>query len=103
MLKNCSKTALIPLKVCTGGTVTNSNSESVNSLLRRAGLNTQYPMLTVLRYLDNFMHQHNNQMKHRFTPSHELLSVLSDDIIENVTTGALSHFKGRVQGVKRVL
>ena len=41
ILDNCSKTALISLKVFTAGTITNSYSESINSLLRRAGMNTR--------------------------------------------------------------
>jgi len=97
MLKNCSRTALISLKIFTAGTVTNSFSESINSVLRRIGLNTRYRMLTVLRYLDNFASQHNSRMPHRFTPSYELSSVLSDEAMVNVTAGALCHFQRKIK------
>lgn len=92
-LDNCSKTALISLKIFTGGTVTNSYSESINSILRRAGLKTHYCMLTVLRYLDNFSVQHNCPKKYRFRSSDELLSVIIDETIDK----ALCHFSKKVQ------
>ena len=97
MLQNSMNTAFISLKVFTAGTVTNSYSESINSVLRRPGLNTKYSMLTVLRYLDNFASEHNCRAKKRFSSSDELLSVISEDVIHCVTTGALCRFKYKVQ------
>ena len=93
MVQNCSKNALIALKVFTAGTVTNSYSESINSILRSAGLKTGFTMLTVLRYLQNFSVHHNCRTKHRFRPNAELLSIIGNDIIDNVTAGALCRFK----------
>ena len=97
MYKNCSRTALISLNVFTAGTITNSYSESMNSLLRRAGCDTKHRLITVLRRIETFLSDHNNRVKHRFKPTAELLSVISDEIIDKVTPGALCRFKNRVQ------
>ena len=97
MIKNCAKNALFCLKVFTGGTVTNSFSESMNNLLRRAELNPKYPMLTILRYIDNFTVQHNCPKHHRFPSSFESLSVLEDEVLDKLTVGALCKCKRIVQ------
>ena len=82
LIKNCAKNVLISLKLFTGGTVTNSFSESINNLLRTVGLKTKYPMLTILRYLDNFSVQHNCQKRHMLPSSFELLPILQDDVLD---------------------
>jgi len=97
LLKNCSKNALISLKVFSAGTVTNSYSEIVNNVLRKAGANHSHRMLTVLRYLDNFSVEHNIPKKHQFSPSDKLLSVIGNDIIDTVTDGCLCRFQTKVR------
>ena len=97
MLKNCSKNALISLTIFTGGTVTNSYSESINSLLRKAGCTIKFSMKTVLQNLVSFLIQHNCREKYHFSPCEELELVIGDDVIRRVTSGALCHFQRIIQ------
>jgi len=98
LLENCSKNALVSLDIFTAGTVTNSYSESINSILRRAGLRTNHSMLTILRYLDNLSSQYNNRPSYRFLPCDKLQPVISDDTFSTVTSGALCHFQKKIKG-----
>jgi len=99
LIADCSKSALISLKVFTGGTVTNSYSESINSILRSAGLKPNFPLLTVLRFLDNFSVQHNCDKHHQFPSNWKYLSVLDEEVQKRVSVGALCRLKKRVQKV----
>jgi len=101
LVNSCSKSAFISLRIFTGGTVTNSFSESVNSLLRRAGLNTKYSMLNVLRYLENFTEQQNCEKQYQFPSSFEYLPVLDSEVVDKVTVGTLCHLKKKVQNTVR--
>jgi len=93
LLKNCMETSLTSFKVFTGGTVTNSYSECINSLLRDEGMNIEYPMLTILRYLQNFSVQHYNTWVPSFTMDSDMRNIIGEDVLKRVTAGALSKVK----------
>jgi len=102
LLNNCVETALISLTVFTGGTVTNSYSECINNLLRRAGLTVRHPMLTVLRYLHNFCVQQNHKCVGPFTITPKLRGIIGIDVLNTVTAGALLKVKSISQKASRL-
>jgi len=89
LLRNWVNCCLKNLDVFTGATVTNSYSECVNRLLRRTGLTTGYPMLTVLRYLNNFCLQHYRKRVPSFSLDSDLRVFIGDDVLRTITAGAL--------------
>ena len=89
LLDNAVQNALINLKVFTGGTVTNSYSESINNLLRRAGLTEKFPMLYVLRSINNFATQYKRRMAWPLAPSDKIREIVSREVLDKVSNGAL--------------
>jgi len=89
LLDNAEKNALINLKVFTGGTVTNSYSESINKLLREAGLTVRFPMLHVLRSIHNFAVQYKRRTPWPISPTDRIRQVVTRKVLDTVTNGTL--------------
>ena len=89
LLDNAEQNALINLKVFTGGTVTNSYSESINKLLRKAGLTQKFPMLSVLRSITNFAVQYKRRMAWPIAPTDKIRELVDTEVLDKVSNGAL--------------
>jgi len=90
VVERAAENALIKLKVFTGGTVTNSYAESINSRLRQFGLITVFNMFSVLQYLHSFVSSHNVRETPPLLLTDQMKEIFGDDVLETVTKGVLS-------------
>ena len=95
-LNMCVASALVNLKHFTGGTVTNTFSESMNSVLRKAGLFTRSSILTVLRSLHNLSIQQSYRPLWRFQMDDSMRAILEEDVGRRITKGVLLRFKKKL-------
>jgi len=100
-IEESASCAFIKLKVFTGGTLTNSFSESMNALLRKHGLNTNYDMISVIQYLSNFIINRSYQDRRPLFLNPEFSRLIAEDTCQTVTKGALSYFFHNVCSLTR--
>jgi len=89
LLDKADNSALINLKVFTGGTVTNSLSERINRRLRDAGLKTRTPMLNILRSMHNFAIQYKRRTSYPIPAGDMVRLIMDNESLRTVSNGAL--------------
>ena len=98
-IKESTKTAFIKMKLFCGGTLTNSYSESVNSLLRNAGLKPPNSIYQSLCNLTSFCETRSNSFRlpFPFKANKAVDAILSHDVTHTLTNGALNTFQDDVR------
>jgi len=89
-VERAAANALIKLKVFTGGTVTNSYAESINSRLKQFGLITVFNMFSILQYFHSFVTSHNVRETPPLLLTDQMKEIYCDDVLRTVTKGVLS-------------
>jgi len=92
---DAAELVFIKLKVFTGGTLSNSYAESINSMVRRFGAITTANMFDVLLSIHTMAANHNYQVTPPIEITEEVRKVLDANVIEIVSKGALGTFKER--------
>ena len=101
IIEHCFATALISLNLFTGGTVTNSYSESINSVLRDAGLRTDFSLFFVIQATVNFFQENRHPTVWPFSPNNDTLAVLPDTVLQTVSNGVLDIFQSSLREASR--
>ena len=92
-IKRRLRTALVNLRCFTGGTITNSYSESINSLLRKAGLKQRSSIVQSLRFLVDFCDCHYYKPTPPFSANEYVKPILSEVSVNHITNGCLRVFQ----------
>ena len=90
LLENRRHQIFIKLTVFTGGTLCNSNAESINSRLRSYGINEKTERIEII----SILRQHCPDVPKNFKPitaaaAGELLNIMTEEVIEKISTGVL--------------
>ena len=98
LLENRKDQAFVKLKVFTGGTITNSNAESINHLLRQFGLKSKKEeRITVINLLREFCKKQQQPDNMPFKPSSELLRIMELEVLHKISNGVLNQQKDMVR------
>ena len=99
LLKKRKEQVFVKLKLFTGGTLSNSFAESINSRLRSLGINTKNGRMTVITILREYCKQ--KICCKPFKDVEELSRIMTEEVIHKISNGVLTKEMKLMRQVRR--